>query len=80
MPRTATKSRAPASKKSQPLVSESTSPLSPGPTSEFEIGDKVAHPKFGHGVVKAIDGDKLTIQFSANVIKQIVDYYVKHRR
>jgi DNA helicase-2/ATP-dependent DNA helicase PcrA len=52
----------------------------PAPTSEFEIGDHVAHPKFGDGVVKAIDGDKLTIQFKGHVIKQIVDYYMKHRR
>ncbi len=80
MPRIATKSRAPASKKSQPQASEPTSPQNAAPTSEFEIGGKVAHAKFGNGVVKTIDGEKLTIQFSANVIKQIVDYYVKHRR
>jgi hypothetical protein len=47
--------------------------------SRFTIGDRVSHPKFGNGIVKAIDADKLTIQFARNVIKQIVDYYVKHR-
>jgi len=79
MPRIATKSRGSASKKSQPKTPESPLALNPEPTTEFEVGDKVAHPRFGHGVVKSIDGNKLTIQFAANVIKQVVDYYVKHR-
>ena len=47
--------------------------------SEFATGDPVSHPKFGNGIVTAIDGDKLTIEFTAKVTKQIVDYYVKRR-
>ncbi len=48
--------------------------------SEFAAGERVSHPKFGNGVVTAIDGDKLTIEFTGKVTKQIVDYYVKHRK
>jgi hypothetical protein len=48
-------------------------------TSGYVLGDRVSHPKFGNGVVKAIEADKLTIQFGRKVVKQIVDYYVKHR-
>ena len=51
----------------------------PVPQSDFKVGERVTHPNFGNGVVKAIDGDKLTIQFARNITKQIVDYYVKHR-
>jgi hypothetical protein len=47
--------------------------------SEFSAGDSVSHPTFGHGIVKEIDGDKLTIEFAGKVTKQIVDYYVKRR-
>jgi hypothetical protein len=47
--------------------------------SGYMPGDRVSHPKFGNGVVKAIDTNKLTIQFGRNVVKQIVDYYVKRR-
>jgi hypothetical protein len=47
--------------------------------SEFKNGDRVSHPKFGNGVVTAIDADKLTIRFARNVVKQVVDYYVKRR-
>jgi len=34
---------------------------------------------FGEGVVKAIDGERLTIRFKDGRVKQILDYYVKHR-
>lgn len=54
----------------------SDSAISP---SGFKVGDRVSHPKFGNGVVKAINADKLTIQFPRNVLKDIVDYYVKRR-
>jgi len=47
--------------------------------SGFKVGDRVSHPKFGNGVVKAVSADKLSIQFSRNVVKEIVDYYLKRR-
>ena len=59
---------------------ERSSEAPPGLQSDFELGQRVTHPKFGNGVVKAIEADKLTIQFARNVTKQILDYYVKHRR
>jgi hypothetical protein len=56
--------------------SEQSSPSLPR-ESDFSTGDTVSHPKFGSGVVKQIDGDKLTIEFTGKITKQIVDYYVK---
>jgi hypothetical protein len=49
------------------------------PRSSYSTGTAVSHPQFGHGVVTAIDGDKLTIKFADGRVKQIIDYYVKPR-
>jgi len=62
--------RADASEQSPPLLRKE---------SDFAVGDGVSHPKFGNGIVTAIDGDKLTIEFTGKMTKQIVDYYVKRR-
>jgi hypothetical protein len=45
----------------------------------FKVGNRVSHPKFGNGIVKAINSEKLTIQFARNVVKEIFDSYVKRR-
>jgi hypothetical protein len=58
--------------------SEQSSPSLPK-ESAFSVGDNVSHPKFGRGIVKDIDGEKLTIEFTGKITKQIVDYYVKRR-
>jgi hypothetical protein len=47
--------------------------------SGYVLGDRVSHPMFGEGVVKAIDSERLTIRFKDGRVKQILDYYVKHR-
>jgi hypothetical protein len=45
----------------------------------YAAGERVSHPLFGDGTVTAVDGDKLTIKFQDGRVKQIVDYYAKHR-
>jgi DNA helicase-2/ATP-dependent DNA helicase PcrA len=47
--------------------------------SKYTVGDLISHSMFGDGVVTAIDANKLTIEFSNNIIKQIIDDYVKPR-
>lgn len=54
------------------LVAKST-----GAVSEFSIGDRVFHQKFGNGNVTAIDGNKLTIQFDKAGEKRVVDSFVE---
>ena len=54
------------------LVAKST-----GTVSEFAIGDRVFHQKFGNGNVTAIDGNKLTIQFDKAGEKRVVDSFVE---
>jgi DNA helicase-2/ATP-dependent DNA helicase PcrA len=54
------------------LVAKST-----GTVSEFAIGDRVFHQKFGNGNVTAVDGNKLTIQFDRAGEKRVVDSFVE---
>lgn len=71
----ATKKKPPSPDKA--AAAEQSSPLAR--ESDFASGDHVFHPKFGNGIVKEINGDKLSIEFTGKVTKQIVDYYVKRR-
>jgi hypothetical protein len=70
-------SKAVSKKKATKPIREAAA--SPNEQGKFVIGDKVTHPMFGEGTVTAIDADKLTIKF-AQVIRQIVNYYVKKSR
>jgi DNA helicase-2/ATP-dependent DNA helicase PcrA len=54
------------------LVAKST-----GTVSEFTLGDRVFHQKFGNGNVTAIDGNKLTIAFDRAGEKRVVDSFVE---
>ena len=54
------------------LVAKST-----GTVSDFTIGDRVFHLKFGNGNVTAIDGNKLTIAFDKAGEKRVVDSFVE---
>jgi ATP-dependent DNA helicase UvrD/PcrA len=54
------------------LVAKST-----GTVSDFAIGDRVFHQKFGNGNVTAIDDNKLTIQFDKAGEKRVVDSFVE---
>ncbi|MET0569529.1 MAG: DUF3553 domain-containing protein, partial [Hyphomicrobiaceae bacterium] len=54
------------------LVASST-----GHTSDFSIGDRVRHQKFGYGEVTGVDGNKLTIEFEDAGQKRVVDSFVE---
>jgi DNA helicase-2/ATP-dependent DNA helicase PcrA len=54
------------------LVARST-----GAVSDYTIGDRVFHQKFGNGNVTAIDGNKLIVQFDHAGEKRVVDTYVQ---
>jgi DNA helicase-2/ATP-dependent DNA helicase PcrA len=54
------------------LVAKST-----GTISDFTIGDRVFHMKFGNGNVTGIDGNKLTIAFDKAGEKRVVDSFVE---
>ncbi len=50
---------------------------STGTVSDYNVGDRVFHQKFGNGNVTGIDGNKLTILFDAAGEKRVVDRYVE---
>jgi DNA helicase II / ATP-dependent DNA helicase PcrA len=54
------------------LVARST-----GAVSDFAVGDRVFHLKFGNGNVTAVDGNKLSIQFDQAGEKRVVDSFVE---
>jgi len=45
-------------------------------TSEFKIGDRVFHQKFGYGDVTETDGTKLTVAFDKAGEKKVLDGFV----
>jgi DNA helicase-2/ATP-dependent DNA helicase PcrA len=48
-----------------------------GKTSNYAIGDRIFHQKFGYGEVKAADGTKLTVQFEKAGEKKVLDGFVE---
>jgi len=43
----------------------------------FELGERVFHQKFGYGLVTAIDGNKLTVDFEKAGEKRVIDSFVE---
>jgi hypothetical protein len=72
-----TKTRTRKSRSQKTAISD---PSPSVPTTEYAVGDDIAHPQFGDGTVTDTDGDKLTIKFADGRVKQILDSYVKRRR
>jgi ATP-dependent DNA helicase UvrD/PcrA len=52
----------------------------PTTISAFAVGDRVSHPLFGDGTVRAIEGPKLSIAFDTQGDKAIIDSYVKRQK
>jgi DNA helicase-2/ATP-dependent DNA helicase PcrA len=64
--------RSKAKKKISGLPSQKTSRQS-----DFSIGDRVFHDKFGYGKVTAIDGNKLMIDFEMGSSRKVMDSFIK---
>lgn len=48
-----------------------------GGTSEFNMGERVFHQKFGYGHVSAVEGNKLTVAFDKAGEKRVLDSFVE---
>lgn len=57
-------------------ISKTTSNKSP---QGFGVGTKVAHVKFGNGIVLNVNGEQLEIAFEGMGIKKVIDRYVTYR-
>lgn len=42
----------------------------------YDVGDRVFHQKFGYGLISAIEGDKLTVDFEKAGQKKVVAGFV----
>jgi DNA helicase-2/ATP-dependent DNA helicase PcrA len=54
------------------LVAKST-----GTSSDYAIGERVFHQKFGYGEISAIEGNKLTIDFDKAGRKRVIDSFIE---
>jgi DNA helicase-2/ATP-dependent DNA helicase PcrA len=45
--------------------------------SQFKIGERIFHQKFGYGIVKSADGTKLTVAFEKAGEKKVMDGFVE---
>ena len=45
--------------------------------SEFQVGVRVFHQKFGYGRIIAMDGDKLEIEFEKAGTKKVMESFVE---
>jgi DNA helicase-2/ATP-dependent DNA helicase PcrA len=48
-----------------------------GGKSEYSLGERVFHQKFGYGRISAIDGNKLTVEFDKAGQKKVLDSFVE---
>ena len=48
-----------------------------GGTSDYSVGERVFHQKFGYGRIGSIDGNKLTIDFEKAGQKKVLDSFVE---
>jgi DNA helicase-2/ATP-dependent DNA helicase PcrA len=70
---------------SAPAASRYAAPVShakiirkPAPQSEFKVGARIFHDKFGYGTVASVDGNKLDINFDHSSPKKVIDSFVKN--
>ena len=43
----------------------------------YQRGERVFHLKFGYGLVKAVEGNKLTVAFDKAGEKKVIDSFVE---
>jgi DNA helicase-2/ATP-dependent DNA helicase PcrA len=76
-PRWGTGQKAPAGPKEPMLIEGELIARSSGDESEFRLGHRVFHIKFGNGTVSATDGNKITVDFDHAGRKMVVASYLK---
>jgi len=66
-------------KSSPPVINVKASRRSPSQTkgSEFSVGERIFHQKFGYGTITAAEGAKLTVAFEKAGEKKVLDGFVE---
>jgi DNA helicase II / ATP-dependent DNA helicase PcrA len=50
---------------------------SSGVASDFAVGERIFHQKFGYGRIASVDGNKLTVDFETSGPKRVLDSFVE---
>ncbi|MCX5497116.1 UvrD-helicase domain-containing protein [Kaistia dalseonensis] len=66
----------PAAKSNTRLIEGELIAKSTGSKSDYAIGERVFHQKFGYGHIEDIEGNKLTVAFEKAGTKKVVDSFV----
>jgi DNA helicase II / ATP-dependent DNA helicase PcrA len=61
----------------QSRMIEATATVIKKSTTQFKLGDRIFHEKFGYGLVEGVDGNKLEIAFETAGRKHVVDSFVQ---
>ena len=54
-----------------------TSDPSAGKAAGYKRGDRVFHQKFGYGLIRLVEGNKLTVAFDKAGEKKVIDSFVE---
>lgn len=46
------------------------------PVSDFAVGERVFHDKFGYGMIEDVEGNKLLVEFDKAGSKRVIDSFV----
>jgi DNA helicase-2/ATP-dependent DNA helicase PcrA len=49
----------------------------PAPVSDFAVGERVFHQKFGYGMIEDVEGNKLLVAFDKAGSKRVLDNFVE---
>ncbi len=66
-----------AKRKAPRLIEGEVIARSSGADSAFTKGERVFHQKFGYGLVAAVDGNKLTVDFETSGPKRVLDSFLE---
>ena len=67
-----------AKRRGADVVLEGRAKVIPDTASDFEIGARIFHQKFGYGTIRGIDGNKLEIDFEKAGAKKVMDSFIEH--
>ena len=45
--------------------------------SDYAVGERVFHDKFGYGTVEDVEGNKLSVKFENSGVKKILDNFIE---
>ncbi len=69
--------RSGSSKRTTTVIEGRAKPIKKTHKSDYNLGERIFHQKFGYGAITSIEGDKLTIDFDKAGEKRVVESFVE---